>query len=227
MFLTEEQRQELYNKTRNRQGSFRTYKGSFRNFDVASDLELEEFLAEEFRAFMLSGGKMEIPDVTQRNIFRRMLDFLMDLFGVESYSDMILNQDSMLYARDLYTKLQFGRLDEYSYSEQNLPAEMSKRALNKGAEAVNDNYSTPLLTMRNSLDLTEVIDSLVSDFINARIGINDDSSGVNPYYTTSILSIPKGREAAYQYAKTKIEEAIIDLDTKIAEAKTDREKRYI
>jgi len=224
MFLTEEQRQELYNKTRKRQGSFRNYKGSYRNFDVASDLEIEEFLAEEFRAFMLSGGKMEIQDVTQRNIFRRMFDFFMDLFGVESYSDMVLNQDSMIYARDLYTKLQFGRLDEYSYSEQNLPAEMSKRALNKGAEAVNDNYSTPLLTMRNSLDLTEVIDSLVSDFINARIGINDDSSGVNPYYTTSILSIPKGREAAYQYAKTKIEEAIIDLDTKIAEAKTDREK---
>ena len=224
MFLTEEQRQELYNKTRKRQGSFRTYKGSFRNFDVASDLEIEEFLAEEFRAFMLSGGKMEIQDVTQRNIFRRMLDFFMDLFGVESYSDMVLNQDSMIYARDLYTKLQFGRLAEYSYSEQNLPAEMSKRALNKGAEAVNDNYSTPLLTMRNSLDLTEVIDSLFSDFINARIGVNEDSSGVNPYYTTSILSIPKGREAAYQYAKTKIEEAIIDLDTKIAEAKTDREK---
>lgn len=224
MFLTEEQRQELYNKTRKRQGSFRTYKGSYRNFNVASDIELEEFLAEEFRAFMLSGGKMEIQDVTQRNIFRRMLDFLMDLFGVESYSDMILNQDSMLYARDLYTKLQFGRLAEYSYSEQNLPAEISKRALNKGAEAVNDNYSTPVLTMRNSLDLTDTIDSLFSDFINARIGVNDDSSGINPYYTTSILSIPKGREAAYTYAKTKIEEAIIDLDTKIAEAKTDREK---
>jgi hypothetical protein len=224
MFLTEEQRQELYDKTRKREGSFRTYKGSYRNFDVASDIELEEFLAEEFRAFMLSGGKMEIKDVTQRNIFRRMLDFLMDLFGVESYSDMIMNQDSMLYARDLYTKLQFGRLAEYSYSEQNLPAEISKRALNKGAEAINDDYSTPVLTMRNSLDLTDTIDSLISDFINARIGINDDSSGVNPYYTTSILSIPKGREAAYQYAKTKIEEAIIDLDTKIAESKTDREK---
>ena len=223
-FLTEEQRQELYNKTRKRQGSFRTYKGSYRNFDVASDLEIEEFLAEEFRAFMLSGGKMEIQDVTQRNIFRRMLDFFMDLFGVESYSDMILNQDSMLYARDLYTKLQFGRLAEYSYSEQNLPAEMSKRALNKGAEAVNDNYAIPLLTMRNSLDLTDTIDSLISDFINARIGINEDSAGVNPYYTTSILSIPKGREAAYTYAKLKIEEAIINLDTKIAEAKTDREK---
>jgi len=227
MFMTEEQRQELYEKTRKRTGNFRTYKGAFRSFSKASDLELEEFLAEEFRAYMLSGGKMEIKDVTQRNIFRRILDFFFELFGVQSYNDMVLNQEALTFADDIYNKLQFGRLTEYSYSEQNLPAEIRQQAMNKGAEALSENYSTPLLTMRNSMEIVDTIDSLVSDFINMRIGITEDGSGDKAYYTTSMLSIPKGRQAALTYAKTKIEEAIIDLDEQIANAANDHIKNKL
>ena len=227
MFMTEEQRQELYEKTRKRTGNFRTYKGTYRNFSKASDLELEEFLAEEFRAYMLSGGKMEIKDVTQRNIFRKILDFFLELFGVQSYNDMVLNQEALTYANDIYNKLQFGRLTEYSYSEQNLPAEIRQQVMNKGAEALSENYSTPLLTMSNSMELVDTIDSLVSDFINMRIGITEDGSGDKAYYTTSMLSIPKGRQAALTYAKTKIEEAIIDLDTQIANAENDSIKNKL
>ena len=227
MFMTEEQRQELYEKTAKRSGTFRTYKGVYRNFDKASNLELEEFLAEEFRAYMLSGGKMEIKDVTQRNIFRKILDFFFELFGVQSYNDMVLNQEALTFANDIYEKLQFGRLTEYSYSEQNLPAEMRQQVMNKGAEAVSENYSTPLLTMRNSMEIVDTIDSLVSDFINMRVGITEDGSGDKAYYTTSMLSIPKGREAALTYAKTKIEEAIIELDSQIANAENDHLKNKL
>jgi hypothetical protein len=227
MFMTDAQRQELYEKTRKRSGNFRTYRGVYRDFSKASDLELEEFLAEEFRAYMLSGGKMEIKDVTQRSIFRKILDFFFELFGVQSYNDMVLNQEALTYANDIYNKLQFGRLTEYSYSEQNLPAEIRQQVMNKGAESIDENYSTPLLTMRNSMELVDTLDSLVSDFVNLRIGVTEDGSGDKAYYTTALLSIPKGREAALTYAKTKIEEAIEALDVQIANATTDSEKQKL
>ena len=227
MFMTEEQRQELYEKTSKRTGTFRTYKGVYRSFSKASDLELEEFLAEEFRAYMLSGGKMEIKDVTQRSIFRKILDFFLELFGVQSYNDMVLNQEALTFANDIYEKLQFGRLTEYNYSEQNLPAEMRQQVMNKGAEALNENYSTPLLTMSNSMEIVDTLDSLVSDFINMRIGVTEDGSGDKAYYTTSILSIPKGKDAALTYAKTKIEEAILDLDAIIAKVESDNIKNKL
>ena len=227
MFMTEEQRQELYKKTKKRSGSFRTYKGVFRNFSKASDLEIEEFLAEEFRAFMLSGGKMEIKDVTQRNIFRRILDFFFELFGVQSYNDMLLNQEALTYANDIYDKLQFGRLTEYSYSEQNLPAEMRQQVMNKGAEAIDSNYTTPLLTMRNSMELVDTIDSLVSDYMNKRIGIAEDGAGAKPYFTIATLSIPKERRAALESAKLNIQDDILKLDTQIANAETDLIKQKL
>ena len=176
---------------------------------------------------MLSGGKMQIKDVTQRNIFRKILDFFLELFGAQSYNDMVLNQEALTYANDIYNKLQFGRLSEYSYSEQNLPAEIRQQVMNKGAESIDENYSTPLLTMRNSMELVDTLDSLVSDFVNLRVGVTEDGSGDKAYYTTALLSIPKGREAALQYAKTKIEEAIEALDVKIANAKTDGEKQKL
>jgi len=227
MFMTEEQRQELYAKTRKRSGSFRTYKSVYRNFSKASDLEIEEFLAEEFRAFMLSGGKMDIKDVTQRNIFRKILDFFLELFGAQSYNDMLLNQEALTYANDIYDKLQFGRLTEYSYSEQNLPAEMRQQVMNKGAESIDSNYSTPLLTMRNSMELVDTIDSLVSDHINNRIGVTEDGAGAKPYLTVALLSIPKERKAALESARLNIQDAILDLDAQIAKAETDLIKQKL
>ena len=216
MFMTEAQRNELYERTAKRSGTFRTYQGITRRFDKASKLELEEFLAEEFRAYMLSGGKMKIEDVKQRNIFKKIYDFLMELFGAQRYEDMVANQDSLEYVRGLYDNLKLGDLTGYTFSEENLPADF--KILNKGIEASNPKTNVPTLNTRNSLALVDVIDSLLSDFINEYVGIDDASNGLdgnNTFFTTSLIGFLEGREEAFEYAKQKIEERIEYLDERI------------
>ncbi len=51
-------------------------------------------LAEEFRAYMLSNGKMKIEDRTQSNIFKRIFNFLLDLFGFADLQSFDANQDA-------------------------------------------------------------------------------------------------------------------------------------
>ena len=216
MFMTEAQRKELYAKTAKRTGTFRTYKGVTRKFDKASDLELEEFLAEEFRAYMLSGGKMKIEDVKQRSIFKKIYDFLMELFGAQRYEDMLANQDSLEYVRGLYDNLKLGDLKGYTFSEENLPADF--KILNKGIGASDSKTNVPTLNTRKSLLVVDTIDSLLSDFINEYVGIDDASNGLdgnNTFFTTSLIGFLEGREEGFSYAKQKIEERIEELDKKI------------
>lgn len=216
MFMNEAQRKELYAKTAKRTDTFRTYKGVTRKFDKASELELEEFLAEEFRAFMLSGGKMKIEDVKQRNIFKKIFDFFMELFGTQKYEDMMANQDSLEYVRGLYENLKLGDLTGYTFAEENAPADF--RTLNKGIEASQVKTDVSTLNTRNSLTLVDTIDSLISDFINEYVGIDDASNGLdgnNTFFTTSLIGFLEGREEAYAYAKQKIEERIEELEVQI------------
>lgn len=217
-FLNQEDRDALYAKTRKRSGNFRTYKGVYRDFSRATDLELEEFLAEEFRAYMLSGGTMKIEDRTQRNVFRRIFDFLLDLFGIDTTAEFDANRDALLYANELYTNLKFGDLKNYTFSRENAPADF--KALNKGMEATDSAAAIPTLSTRNSLALVDTIDSLASDFVNsmvAAVSEDGDVKGENTYFTTSLVTMVEGREAMFDYVKEKIQERIDIYDELIAE----------
>lgn len=73
-FLTEEERNNLYKETRDR----------LNNNDL-SDKEVEEILAEDFRDFMLMGNSYKfnkITEVKKENIFRKILNFIKELFGI-------------------------------------------------------------------------------------------------------------------------------------------------
>jgi hypothetical protein len=217
-FLNEAERKSLYDKTRKRTGNFRTYKGVYRDFAKASDLELEEFLAEEFRAYMLSDGKMKIEDRTQSNIFKRIFNFLLDLFGFADLQSFDANQDALTYVNELYTNLKMGDLKNYTFSRENAPADF--KALNKGMEATNTDEAIPTLSTRSSLALVDTIDSLASDFVNTMVAAVDDEgniSGENTYFTTSMVTTIEGKEAMFDYIKEKIDERIELYDEIISE----------
>jgi hypothetical protein len=114
-FVDGKEQQEIYDEFTSRKGEFTTYHGEKKNFSQATVKEAKEQLAEEFRDYKING---EIPkQIKQRNFFRRLLDFIKWLLGLETSSRNILfERMNKGYYRNYATSLR-GPMEnpEYSY----------------------------------------------------------------------------------------------------------------
>ena len=94
MYLTPSQRQSLYNEVRKREGKELT------------DKQAEEILAEDFREYVITDGKVVYPEV-QKNIFQKLLDFVKWIFGVKP---LTVNQ--------LFNKINQGYYNQKKYIQK-------------------------------------------------------------------------------------------------------------
>jgi hypothetical protein len=109
LFLTKEQKKNLYNETRNLIGTFKTPSGKKVTFKDATDFELEEFIAEDFRKYSISDGKLIVNGRSARNgIFQKILRFLKALFTGRSFKDVALEQQATGVLKEMYDKLRIG-----------------------------------------------------------------------------------------------------------------------
>ena len=104
MFLTKEQKDKLYKETISKESKFKDY--DLKNLKQL--LEIEEFLANDFMNYMLT-GESELLNKTpvKKGIFKKILDFLMSLF----FKDINLEK--------AYNDLRVGNLYEYKASSNN------------------------------------------------------------------------------------------------------------
>lgn len=79
MFLSPIQRKALHTEVRNRKSN----KGK-----NLSDKKIEEILAEEFRDYVLSEGKIKPEAPIQKNWFQRLLDFIKSIVGIKSVNEI-------------------------------------------------------------------------------------------------------------------------------------------
>jgi len=138
MYLSPEEREALYNQARKIYGNL-------------SDLEIEEKLAEDFRAFALSDGKV-FPDSIKKhneskNIFTKMWEFLKSFFTDKPTID------------SYFTNLYKGNLSSYSYK-----GDAKFKTLYSSKFKGVTPESTPFeFTFKESAKLTDQLDSL---FVN-------------------------------------------------------------
>lgn len=91
LYLTKEEKLALYGKTRGLKLDFTDRKGNKLNTETASLLQLEEFLAEEFRKYALHPDTYTFPSKTVKGLFAKIWAFLRQLLayvqngGVNSY----------------------------------------------------------------------------------------------------------------------------------------------
>lgn len=171
LFLTKAEKTKLYNETRKIPGTFTDFNGRRVTFSKASDLQLEEFIAEEFRSFMLNDGK-PVSNPVKNSIFQRILNFLKALFKGLTVSDTTLDVDST-YMKELFDKLRVGNINEFTFDMNN----SSFTVLNKGIERLSANESRPEnLDLTDSKLINDTVDYLISDVANQlNAGINSDS----------------------------------------------------
>lgn len=166
MFLTKADKKKLYGELRNLSGTFTTLEGKTKSFKDATDFQLEEFVAEDFRKYVLSGGKKIIDGRSARNnIFKRIYKFLKTLFTGQSVKSYLLNEEATGTLKDLYDKLYVGDVNEYKPSLRNVQfTQLNKGAQELGA-AEGENKG---LNYQDSMVLNETIDYLMASILQEK-----------------------------------------------------------
>lgn len=194
LYLSKEEKIALYEEVKKLQGAM-TY------------LEAEEFLAEDFRLFAISGGRASaVKGKVKQGIFRKIWNLLRSLFGNKTYAQLTQEDAANNIIAEYYEKLFVGDISEYRPSIDNaLFGELNKA---KGIKVNATDEVHTHLTPKESFDVSASIDGLFAEAIVL--------SGLN----TEILAGDKEViPALYKYARisfinkiTELEQALVETD---------------
>jgi len=227
-FLTQDQKSDLYNEVRRKSGSFTDYNGNRVLFSNAKDLQVEEYLAEDFREYMLKGQKSEKGASSRNNIFQKIWNFLKTLFGVNNVSEIALDEKANKTIKDLYEKLRVGDLNDFTFAVEN----RNYDTLNKGIQRINREEPEASLNYENSKLIFDTVDSLFSeaaDIFNSGLteseslekasleskvdkspaenGRLQELKGQQTYkYASTLFNTVGGLQAAYSHAQLRLAE---------------------
>ncbi len=221
-FLTPEQRKAFYDELSNREGSFVDYKGRYVQFKTADWIQLEEFAAEEFRAYAMAGGKSKLDKApVVKSTFRKILDFLKKLFGSSKAQDVIADPLMNDGVFELYDKLYTGNLDGYNFNVSN--REQTIGALDHALLSTDPNSKIKELGFDDANLLVNTVDSLISGIINEMNTAREDSK-----LTSTMMKDKDTAQVAYQMVKDKLEEEILPaLRAKMEAAELEANKLLI
>ena len=200
LFLTSQERTELYEDVRKDSGTFKTHKGETKKFSEASPKEIEEYLAEDFRHYGMSKGKIAKKGV-RKNIFQKIWDFLFGWIGKYNYVSAVTRPETLENIRLLQKNLYNGNIKQNKYDVNN--AEWGVLAY--GIESVNENENTR--SIEESLLINESVNMLLSDFINEQNERTGDARWTSAYLVKPELLYKFG----YKYVLDKFIERRFEI----------------
>jgi hypothetical protein len=215
VYLTKNQKAKLYKELGQRTGSFLDQEGTRVTFKKASEKQLEEFLAEDFRSYMLNGQKAVKNSVERNNIFRKIWNALKALFKFSSVRGIVSDANIDKNIGELYRNLKKGDLSNYSPSYDNT----NYTSLAKTGIQVLDESEEPF-TLSESLLLAESIDSMLHVAFK---NYNNDKS-INSPNVAQKSFLADSKSKAYFYGakygfnssvKKQIEKGVSDLKNTI------------
>lgn len=137
MYLTLDEKRDLYNEARKLDSSLKT----------KSDFDVEEVLAEKFRQYVLSDGKAKLAPKA-KNIFQRIWNYIKNILMGENSVDAT------------FAKLYKGDITQYNPNINNIQF----KKLNSGIVDQNGNN---LFDITRSLAVVRSIDRIIYDFIHS------------------------------------------------------------
>lgn len=215
-FLTREERAELYKELSKNKGSFTDYNNQLVQFKNATEDQLEEYLAESFREYVLSEGTTASkPTPKKMNLFQRIYNLLKELFGGASYKDSILDPTRTGKVHEYFSKLRVGNITEFKYNVKN--RSYGHFAWNKTIKLINkEDAANESFSYQDSKLVVDTIDSIFSRLADGR---NRDK-GTNRF-TITMFSSDDNKKMAYSTAKQYFEKWILPNMRKKAAAATD------
>ena len=171
--LNSSERSDIYKALRSSPGYFKVVvNGNAKvvSFDEADDLELEEYLAEEFRKFASNKTKYsnKISDKITR-AFEKIMNVLKSIFGNMSYADAIALNKINGTINTVFDNLYNGTFDVSNFNSSNNTLAWSSSEFVSSKK--NDKTSFTLEEMNTAM---QTMKSLLADFIT--YGLNIDSN---------------------------------------------------
>jgi hypothetical protein len=207
-WLTQAQRKTMYAEARKQKGTFTDYNGKRVSFDKADNLQLEEYLAEEFRTYMLSGGTYSRPEAPKTtSIFEWLVNLIKKLFGKAKTTSAELPT-----IQELYNNLRLGQLSQFNFDVNNRDKTIGQLA--KSVEKLSTNKEDIDLNHQDSIKLINTIDSIISNIVD----YTNNKSGTKRF-TVGFFKKEDNMKAAYKYVKQQLETTIKKtLEEKLAKA---------
>jgi hypothetical protein len=218
-FLTKEEKQNLYNEVKKLLGSFTDYEGKRVTFKDANAKQLEEYLAEDFRKYMLNPQpKKDAP--VRNTIFQKILNFLKALYEGITLKELTSTNEVTGTLNEIYENLRVGNISTVNFSINNVDHSI----LNKTLIALDETgtISSLVRNYSDSKEISDAVDALISEFID----LANHKKG-NNISTNKILSDKKGILSAYRYAYNKIGRIVEGLEKKLSETENEAVKQEI
>lgn len=134
VFLTKEQKEKLYSEIKSKNISFLSRDGRSLNTQTARNIDIEEYLADEFAKYAQNPKAYNNPSISKKtkNFFERLWNWLKRQFSGDT-------------TIDLFEKLYKGRISEYTPSVNNaFWGNLNSLVLNKNGDEIIPNDRVPL-----------------------------------------------------------------------------------
>ena len=238
LFLTKQQKIDLYNEVINTIPKFKSLKGvdtieEFENLSEAQKSavlrtyeQIEEYLAEEFRKYAKNPkAKKNAPK--RNSLFRQMLNYLKELFG-KFFNRMDVSQDVMEIdnVKELFENLYLSSEDPSVLNKylKNLNIDQDNGInynalfdgyLNRGIKQAS-NKKEDALNRQDSNSITQAIDSLYSEIVDEVVAERKLSGNVNTKSAVlKLFNDPKNRDVAYGLIKERLQDKLDQFRIKL------------
>ena len=183
-FLTEPERKQLYDDVRKKgsDSTFVDFNGNYTTFAKASDLQIEEFLAEGFRTYKLT-GKVDNIISPAKGFFKRILDFLKKLF----------NGNLQKSINDLYKTIDTGK----AFEGREYGKDFGTGDFQRSMFLVTGEKVDPQVT----IDITNLAHSFESHWIASKLA-NNNEEGFN--YLLNSASAKTSENIALMYGSMQL-----------------------
>ena len=183
-FLTKQERKQLYDDVRKKgsDSTFVDFNGNYTTFAKASDLQIEEFLAEGFRTYKLT-GKVDNIIYPAKGFFKRILDFLKKLF----------NGNLQKSINDLYKTIDTGK----AFEGREYGKDFGTGDFQRSMFLVTGEKVDPQVT----IDITNLAHSFESHWIASKLA-NNNEEGFN--YLLNSASAKTSENIALMYGSMQL-----------------------
>lgn len=195
--LTESERNEIYQSLKSRSGVFNTtVRGEAKTirWSEASNLELEEFLAESFREFALSDGKkISFSNNKVKAFFQKLLELLKNILGNMTYAEAKALNKSNGLVDVLFNSLYKGEFTSDMFMARDEQAKWKSEEIKT---ITGDVFSLEEMSL-----IMESMQSLMAEFINKGLNISRDKSVQQKALTyLKVMSLAKKGSVEYNKA---------------------------
>ena len=211
----------MYKEASKMKGSFVDYNGNYVSFSNAEKKQLDEYVAEGFRTFMISGGTIKQKETPiKNNIFQKILNFLKALFGNATVKDVLSSKETASFPaiQELYNKLRIGDLTGFTYNEGNVDRNMSP--FESTIRPSLKNTLDKRLSVKDSEEVFETVNSLFVKAIDEANELKKTTA-----FTGAFFKDEERVKLGYQYVFNEFKNVIVPrLEKELSEAKTDELK---